>query len=38
VQPRIEPIRLPGTEELRKVLGKRDRLREGGVRLGQSGE
>ena len=35
LQPPLEPLRLPGTEELRKALGECNGLREGGVRLTQ---
>jgi hypothetical protein len=37
-QPRIERLRLPGTEELRKAVSEPDRLREGNMRVGQAGE
>ena len=33
LQPRIEPIRLPDTEDLRNAVGEHDRLREGGMHV-----
>jgi hypothetical protein len=38
LQPPIEPLRLPHTEELRQAWGERDRLRAGSVCVVQSSE